>query len=117
MSSSRRAQVWHFLDCLSELKTGLTAEFARDTPPQQATLPANDIDSLMTLASASAGPLHDALRSLCESADGEYHVADQKDAQRVNDKARADYAGDLTRVIDVERGMAVFDDASCVIFD
>ena len=40
---------------------------------------------------------------------GAYHPGPQKKAQRIGEKARSDYDGDVARVIDVERATGVFD--------
>ena len=53
--------------------------------------------------------LHEALEGLVTRAGGEYVHGPQKAAERIAEKAKNDYDGDVARVVDVERATGLFD--------
>ena len=87
----------------------LTKEFSPDKPPRCELPPDSDVDSLIKMASENGAKLHEVLRQPVLKGGGACHPGPQKKAQRIGEKARSDYGGDVARVVDVERATGVFD--------
>ena len=87
----------------------LTKEFSPIQPPRCALPPDSDVELLIKLASENGAKLHEVLRQPILTGGGAYHPGPRKKAQRILEKARDDYGGDVARVVDVERATGVFD--------
>jgi hypothetical protein len=87
----------------------LTTEFSPIQPPKCAIPDGSDVDVLIKMASENGEALHAALRPTIMKGGGAYHPGPRKKAQRIVEKARSDYDGDVSRVVDVERATGVFD--------
>ena len=67
------------------------------------------VSALVDMASRCGADLHEALEGLVTRAGGEYVHGPQKAAERIAEKAKNDYDGDVARVVDVERATGLFD--------
>ena len=67
------------------------------------------VSALVDMASRCGAALHEALERLVTRAGGEYVHGPQKAAERIAEKAKNDYDGDVARVVDVERATGLFD--------
>ena len=95
-------------DKFRETCATLTTKFP-DEKPRCAIPDGSDVDVLIKMASENGEALHAVLRPTILKGGGAYHPGPQKKAQRIMEKARSDYGGDVARVVDVERATGVFD--------
>ena len=56
--------------------------------------------------------VHKVFERLAAKCGAEYHAGPLKDSKRVSQKAEKDYGGDVRKVVDVVRGLAVFTSAA-----
>ena len=96
-------------DKFRETCAKLTAQFSPTQPPRCALPPDSDVELLIKLASENGAKLHEVLRQPVLEGGGAYNPGPRKKAQRIGEKARSDYGGDVARVVDVERATGVFD--------
>jgi len=67
-------------------------------------------EELEALARVS-GPLHELLETIVQECGGTYRGAPRKSYDRCVQKVKQDYGGDYSRLLDLERGMGLFEDA------
>jgi len=69
------------------------------------------VKALITLASRFGESFHGVVQDIVRKTNGSYKRGPQKKHHRIHDKAELDYEGDVSRVIDVERGTGIYDSA------
>ena len=68
-----------------------------------------DVEALLEMACREGGRFHASLRRIVTKAGAAYKPGPRKKRDRIVEKARSDYDGDVARVVDVERATGVCD--------